>query len=214
VRFRPRRTSSVLRAAAAIVAGSSLLVACTLSDRDEERSTIPRETGVRVEVYAGVPAPQRKRPRGVANAALCRSGLRSCPGILELEPSRTYYYVFPSAPRLTAEHFVLAETRQDFDSGTGEPVVLLRLNPEGVTTFRDLTRRLARGGRASVTQFAIVVDGELISAPAFDPRVHPDGLDASSGIQINGLASLEEARALAQVLKLSGDRASAAEMEH
>ena len=203
----------MLRAAAAIVAGSSLLAACTLSDRDEERP-ISRETGVRVEVYAGVPQPQRKRPRGAGNAALCRSGLRSCPGIPELEPSRTYYYVFPGAPRLTAEHFVLAKTRQDFDSVTGEPVVLLRLNPEGETTFRDLTRRLVRRGGASVTQFAIVVDGELISAPTFDPRVYPDGLDASSGIQINGLASLEEARALAQVLKLSGDRASATEMEH
>jgi preprotein translocase subunit SecD len=167
---------------------------------------------VRLDLFASVPEPRRMRPKGEHTAVACRSGITICPGVPEAGTSRTYYYVFRDEPSLTTDHFDLAETRQDFDSSTGEPIVLLRLNSDGQRTFRTLTSRLAR--RSSPSLLAIVVDGELVSAPTFDPSLYPEGLDPSSGIQLSGLASLEEARALAQVLKMSADRASEREMEH
>jgi preprotein translocase subunit SecD len=198
----------VLRAAAAGVAGLLLLTACTLSD-DADEEPQPRQA-VRLELYSSVPEPQRTRPEGEPTVAACRSRRTVCPGVSE--PGGTYYYVFRQTPSLTNEDFDLAETRQDFDGSTGEPIVLLRLNREGETAFRALTRRLAQ--RSSPAVLAIVVDGEVVSAPTFDPSLFPEGHDPGSGIQLSGLGSLEEARALAQVLKLSADRASAAEMEH
>jgi hypothetical protein len=200
----------VIRAAAGGLAGLFLLTACTFSEGAEKGSE--PSGAVRLELYSSVPEPLLARPKGGPVAAACRSGRTFCPGIPEAEPSRTYYYVFSEEPSLTTQHFDLADTRQDFDSASGEPFVLLRLNRDGQRMFRALTRRLARHG--SPAQLAIVIDGELVSAPTFDPRTYPEGLDASRGIQISGLASLEEARALAQVLKLGADRASAAEMEH
>jgi preprotein translocase subunit SecD len=131
---------------------------------------------------------------------------------MESPPKRSYFYVFPRQPDLTTADFDLGASRQDFDSATGEPIVLLRFSKEGEGAFRELTRRLAR--RGSTTEMAIVVDDELVSAPTFDPTITSEGLYSSTGIQISGLASLEDARALAQVLRLSDDRASATEMEH
>ena len=95
--------------------------------------------------------------------------------------------------------FQLDETRQDFDSNTGEQIVLLRFTEEGGEEFRRFTRRLA--ARGSPIHFAIIVDDELVAAPAFDPRDHPDGIDPDGGVQINGLASLRDARTLANDLR-------------
>jgi preprotein translocase subunit SecD len=102
---------------------------------------------------------------------------------------------------LTNVDFDLGETRQDFDVSTGEPIVLLRFTAEGAQEFHELTRRVPQ--TSSGVQFAIVVDDELVAAPTFDPTLNPEGIPPGTMVQINGIASVQEARDLALALRRS-----------
>jgi hypothetical protein len=191
-----------MKRAALLLGVAALLAGCQLGGDD---GGTPSEvtSGARLEVFDGVPEPRTAKPEVGPKARIVTCGPTKtyCPGAPEPEPTRTYYYVFIGRPDLTNADFDLGETRQDFDSNTGEPIVLLRFTSDGGERFHQLTRRLAK--RGSLVQLAIVVDGELVAAPAFDPRENPDGIDPSAGVQISGLASLQETRSLAGALRQS-----------
>ncbi|QZD89213.1 protein translocase subunit SecD [Qipengyuania aurantiaca] len=78
---------------------------------------------------------------------------------------------------------------QTFDSQTNEPVVSITFNPEGGTRFRTMTTKYT--GR----QFAIILDGEVISAPVMrEPIVNGQS-------QISGSFTTESANELAIQLR-------------
>lgn len=149
----------------------------------------------------------------------CGESAVVCPGVNAVNPTQTFYYLFeyrPGAqedpvPQITGEDLNVDGTRQDFDPQTNEPVVTLQFTDEGGDRFHEVTRELARRGRAQAAllrvedeqayqHFAIVLDNEIRSWPSINFNENPDGI-AGGSAQITGLDSLEEAENLALVLQ-------------
>ena len=149
----------------------------------------------------------------------CGPGEVVCPGVAELEPTKNSYYLLrftpPDVPEMTGDDLDLAGTRQDFDTTTGEPIVLMDFTDEGADTFEEITRDVAQRGRLLyntvgggqgdhrnfLQHFAIVLDREIKSWPTIDFDEYPGGISGSNGAQISGLADVGEAKDLALVLQ-------------
>ncbi len=145
----------------------------------------------------------------------CGIGEVVCPGVAEAEPTTDSFYLLrfdpPSVPEMTGEDLDLDGTRQDFDTRTGEPIVLMQFTDEGQQKFEDITRRVAQrgkllsntigGGQVILQHFAIVLDREIKSWPTIDWQEYPGGISGSNGAQISGLADIGEAKELALVLQ-------------
>ena len=95
---------------------------------------------------------------------------------------------------LTGEYLVSADVDRD---EMGRPVVAFRLNGEGGKLMRKLTRNYIAHGEKNSTdrgrQLAIVLDGELISAPVLQSEISTRG-------QISGSFDVAEAQRLANDL--------------
>jgi SecD/SecF fusion protein len=157
-------------------------------------------------------------PPGTAVVS-CGIGELVCPGVPQTEPTKDYWYLFkydpPKVPEMTGKDLSLSGTRQDFDTRTGEPIVLMDFTSSGADTFRDITRNVAQRGqllyntvgggqgdyRNFVQHFAIVLDREMKSWPSIDFKEYPGGISGSNGAQISGLADIGEAKDLALVLQ-------------
>ena len=142
-----------------------------------------------------------------------------CPGVGESPPTRNYWYLLrytpPTVPEMTGKDLKLSGTRQDFDTQTGEPIVLMDFTGKGQDTFQKITRDIAIRGkllfntvgggqgdyRNFLQHFAIVLDREIKSWPSIDFEQYPGGIAGSNGAQISGLASIGEAKDLALVLQ-------------
>ena len=96
------------------------------------------------------------------------------------------YYILEKAAVVTGEELV--DAQPDFDRN-GSPAVSFRFNPTGARKFGDYTAENIGN------PFAIVLDGEVISAPVIQSRI-PGG----SGI-ITGRFSVEETTNLAVLLR-------------
>ncbi|SIS80421.1 protein translocase subunit SecD [Phaeovulum vinaykumarii] len=96
------------------------------------------------------------------------------------------YYELESAPVVTGDELV--DARPDFDQN-GRPAVSFRFNPTGARKFGDYTA--AHIGEP----FAIVLDGEVISAPVIQAHIA-----GGSGI-ITGNFTVEESTNLAVLLR-------------
>ena len=149
----------------------------------------------------------------------CGIGEVVCPGVPEQDPTRDYYYLLrytpPEVPEMTGKDLDLGGTRQDFDTRTGEPIVLMDFTDSGAKKFEDITREVALrgkllfnsvgGGQGDYQQwlqhFAIVLDREMKSWPTIDFEEYPGGITGSNGAQISGLADIGEAKDLALVLQ-------------
>jgi SecD/SecF fusion protein len=149
----------------------------------------------------------------------CRVGAGGCPGVQAAAPTGNYWYLMkytpPEIPEMTGEDLDLAGTRQDFDTRTGEPIVLMDFTDDGANKFEEITRRVAQRGRllfntvgggqgdyrAFLQSFAIVLDREIRSWPTIDFEEYPGGITGSNGAQISGLGSIGEAKDLALVLQ-------------
>ncbi|HEY3017368.1 MAG TPA: protein translocase subunit SecD [Gaiellaceae bacterium] len=118
-------------------------------------------------------------------------------------------------PEMTGNELKLSGTRADIDPQSNQPVVLMQFTGKGKKIFHTITRREAQRGALvcagdasenAVTRcaqhFAIVLDGQLESAPYIDFRRNPDGIPGDTGAQIDlGGGSLGEAKKLALVLQ-------------
>jgi SecD/SecF fusion protein len=107
-------------------------------------------------------------------------------------------------PNITGSELNLSGTRQDFDSTSGDPIVLLSFKGAGNKAFAEVTKNEAvRGSIQKVPQhFAIVLDNEIRSWPQIDYAQYPNGINpAGTGAQITGMSSLKEAQNLALVLQ-------------
>ena len=149
----------------------------------------------------------------------CGPGEVVCPGVAELEPTKNSYYLLrftpPDVPEMTGDDLDLEGTRQDFDTTTGEPIVLMDFTDDGADTFEEITRDVAQRGRLLfntvgggqgdyrnyLQHFAIVLDREIKSWPTIDFEEYPGGISGSNGAQISGLADVGEAKDLALVLQ-------------
>ncbi|SLN15391.1 bifunctional preprotein translocase subunit SecD/SecF [Roseovarius albus] len=96
------------------------------------------------------------------------------------------YYILEKAPVVTGEELV--DAQPDFDQN-GRPAVSFRFNPTGARKFGDYTAENIGN------PFAIVLDGEVISAPVIQSHI-PGG----SGI-ITGRFTVEESTNLAVLLR-------------
>src|SRR6476659_8873229 len=128
-----------------------------------------------------------------------------CPGVGT--PTGNSYYLFkydpPEVPQMTGADLKLSGTRQDFDTTTNQPVVLLDFTNKGSDRFQDITRsEYVRGKLRNAPQhFAIVLDREIRSWPQID---YTDGALAggiSGNAQITGIGDIQEAKDLALVLQ-------------
>jgi SecD/SecF fusion protein len=151
----------------------------------------------------------------------CGPSARLCPGVNEVPPTRSYYYLFKyqpnnqehPIPELTGSDLKGDGTRQDFGQNN-EPIVTLAFTGKGGDKFHEVTRQLAQRGlqqanlagaqgsaRDNYNQsFAIVLDGEIRSFPSIDFDNLPDGI-AGGNAEITGLDSIQEAKDLALVLQ-------------
>jgi preprotein translocase subunit SecD len=104
----------------------------------------------------------------------------------------------------------VAGARAVRDPRINEPAVALDLTSQGRTAFEALTRELAHRGQAAglhgedpmlaAQHLAIVLDDELAAVPFIDYRHAPDGIDGSSGVQIQGGLTPDRARQIATIL--------------
>ena len=142
-----------------------------------------------------------------------------CPGVAETNPTQNTWYLMrytpPQVPEMTGSDLKLSGTRQDFDTRTGEAIVLMEFTKKGGDKFEDITRDIAQRGKllfntvgggqgdpsAFLQHFAIVLDREIKSWPTIDFTEYPGGITGSNGAQISGLQSIREAKDLALVLQ-------------
>ena len=142
-----------------------------------------------------------------------------CPGVAQTNPTQNSWYLMrytpPEVPEMTGSDLKLSGTRQDFDTRTGEPIVLMDFTGKGGKKFEEITRDIAQRGKllfntvgggqgdpsAFLQHFAIVLDREIQSWPTIDFTEYPGGITGSNGAQISGLQSIKEAKNLALVLQ-------------
>jgi SecD/SecF fusion protein len=202
-----------------------------LFSKDKKLLAGPAETKERLlEDVEGGRAPEGATYYAVPEGRIvltCTDRSRLCPSGTSSdnfvpEPKKTYYYLFKyqptsredAVPELTGRDLRLQGTQQDFDGG--RPIVTLEFTDKGGDKFHDITRELARRGRAlALTQgvpadqaddagllqrFAIVLDNEIRSFPTIDFNTNPDGIPGGRA-QITGLDDVGEAKDLALVLQ-------------
>jgi len=149
----------------------------------------------------------------------CGAGAVVCPGVAQTNPTTNSWYLMrytpPEVPEMTGQDLKLSGTRQDFDTRTGEPIVLMDFTDKGGKKFEEITRNIAQrgkllyntvgGGQGDTSpylqHFAIVLDREIKSWPTIDFTEYPGGITGSNGAQISGLQSIKEAKNLALVLQ-------------
>ncbi|MEA2156025.1 MAG: SecD/SecF fusion protein [Solirubrobacteraceae bacterium] len=150
----------------------------------------------------------RARRRVIGNAAVTRAAARAA-----APAGATIYEVRPGTAIVGAEGtadrwYVLDDNvaingtetrnaRQGIDQKTRRPVTLFAFTDTGLRLFRELTRKIAaRGSQASLDRasddpalhdqhFAVIYEGQIVTIPAVDFRLAPDGLDASGGTQLS-----------------------------
>jgi SecD/SecF fusion protein len=158
-------------------------------------------------------------PEGHIAVACSNQSPAGCPPNITPVPDtaeeRFFWYLFdlpPEDQRLTGDD--LDSARADFDTQTGQPVVLMDFDRRGGDLFGQITAGLAERGRADwnaagapegqqaafFQRFAIILDGELQTYPTIDFVQNPDGIRGGSA-QITGLDSPGESQDIALVLQ-------------
>jgi SecD/SecF fusion protein len=138
----------------------------------------------------------------------------------------TYYYVLkyhPTSengpPELTGKDLKLSGTHADFDQ-FGKPVVLMQFTGHGGKVFQQITAKEAERGRFAAGlagqggsndpnviaqyagHFAIVLDGQMNSAPYINYKDNPDGIAGGSAqIDLGNGGTIGDAKDLALVLQ-------------
>lgn len=110
------------------------------------------------------------------------------------------YFVFQDDPALSGRDISSAASIRDVgQNASGEPIVTMDFTSAGGEKFHDITRELAQRGALEnrLFSFAIVLDGEMISAPTIDPKDLPDGISGGAA-RIEGNFTADSARTLAQ----------------
>jgi SecD/SecF fusion protein len=129
-----------------------------------------------------------------------------------IQKSPSSYYVIKDDPALTGAD--VKNPTQSFDEGaggTGAPNVTFDFTGHGQSVFQRVTKEIAHRGQeaqlpgvgreAALQHFAVVLDGQVITAPSIDYTKYPEGIDATTGSQISGGFTITSAQELAQELQ-------------
>ncbi len=123
------------------------------------------------------------------------------------------WFALRDSPELTGSELAEVTVARD---GFGSPVVIFGFTEQGRTAFRQVTRAIARRGRARTKRrvraseaaafsghLAIVIDGVVRVRPIINFVENPNGIDGRTGAQISGAFSgIGEARGLATMLRV------------
>ncbi len=128
------------------------------------------------------------------------------------DKSPNSYYVINDDSVLTGAD--VKNPTQSFDEGsggTGAPNVTFDFTGHGKSVFERVTKEIAHRGQeaqlpgvpkeAALQHFAIVLDGQVITAPSIDYTKYPEGIDATTGSEISGGFTITSAQELAQELQ-------------
>jgi SecD/SecF fusion protein len=107
----------------------------------------------------------------------------------------------------------LEDPRQRTDPQTNEPIVTFEFDDEGRAAFARVTKREAERGAQQLRppgvpientfqRFAITLDNQIVSLATINYQENPEGIDGSSGAQINGIGDLRATRELAEALSI------------
>ena len=93
-----------------------------------------------------------------------------------------------------------------FSDASGKPAVAFQFTPDGRRRLQRMTARIAGRGLAAGNDsapgtFAVVLDNQILSRAAVDPKQYPKGLDGGEGAEVSGDINEQQARALAAVLE-------------
>ncbi|MGA7395862.1 MAG: protein translocase subunit SecD [Solirubrobacterales bacterium] len=126
--------------------------------------------------------------------------------------SKAGFYVLEDNAALSGSE--IKNPEQGADPGTNLPNVNFEFTDSGRKSFQEITRRIAQEGAARVVgpidpttspqlsgNFAIVLDGVVVSRPIIDFAENPDGIDGRQGAQISGGFDTGEAQELAEFLQ-------------
>ncbi len=127
----------------------------------------------------------------------CNVQLGNCLSVRAVS-TRTGYYLFKQGAEMTDSDLKLSGTRADIDPQTNQPVLLVQFTGKGKNIFQTITRREAQRGAlvcqgktdstsvlSCAQHFAIVLDGQIQSAPYIDFVRNPDGIPGVNGAQID-----------------------------
>ena len=125
------------------------------------------------------------------------------------QASPNSWYVLNDDPVLTGSDIKNPQESSESESGT--PDVNFGFTSHGKSVFQRVTKEIAQRGQeaqlpgvtkeAAQQHFAIVLDGQVITAPSIDYTKYPEGIDASNGSQISGGFTLTCAENLADELQ-------------
>ncbi|HXR28172.1 MAG TPA: protein translocase subunit SecD [Solirubrobacteraceae bacterium] len=127
-------------------------------------------------------------------------------------PSPNSWYVLNDEPVLKGAD--ITNPQQGFDEGAGgngQPNVTFGFTSHGKEVFEGVTKKIAHRGQeaqlpgrskeSALQHFAVVLDGQVITAPSIDYTRYPEGIDATSGSQISGGFTITSAQNLANELQ-------------
>jgi SecD/SecF fusion protein len=125
------------------------------------------------------------------------------------QPSPNSWYVLNDDPVLTGSNITNPQESSESESGT--PDVTFGFDSHGKTVFQQVTKEIAERGQEAqlpgvtkeeaLQHFAIVLDGQVITAPSIDYTKYPEGIDSSQGSEISGGFTLTSAENLADELQ-------------
>jgi SecD/SecF fusion protein len=125
------------------------------------------------------------------------------------QASPNSWYVLNDDPVLEGKDITNPE--ESSESESGEPDVTFGFDSHGKSVFQQVTKEIAERGQeaqlpgvskeAALQHFAIVLDGQVITAPSIDYTKYPEGIDASQGSEISGGFTLTSAENLADELQ-------------
>ncbi len=128
------------------------------------------------------------------------------------QASPNSWYVMEDNPVLTGSD--IKNPQQSFDEGgggTGAPDVTFGFTSHGQSVFQRVTKEIAHRGQeaqlpgvgkeAAQQHFAVVLDGQLITAPSIDYTKYPEGIDTTNGSEITGGFTITSAQSLADELQ-------------
>jgi SecD/SecF fusion protein len=128
------------------------------------------------------------------------------------QASPNSWFVINDDPVLTGSD--VKNPQQSFDEGgggTGAPNVTFGFTSHGQNVFQQVTKEIAHRGQeaqlpgvpkeAAQQHFAVVLDGQLITAPSIDYTKYPEGIDTTTGSEITGGFTITSAQSLANELQ-------------
>src|SRR5665213_1913456 len=125
------------------------------------------------------------------------------------QASPNSWYVINDDPVLTGSDVKNPQESSESESGT--PDVTFGFTSHGQSVFQKVTKEIAQRGQeaqlpgvskeAAQQHFAIVLDGQVITAPSIDYTKYPEGIDATTGSEISGGFTLTSAENLADELQ-------------